>query len=165
MPHRVAGALLEAGDADRAQAMLALIRDTMIDSGDHELLAQSLSRLAELRPGRLEPLEWLVDLYGRASDSFRLPDALAQLAAAYETSGNDAKAIATYEKLLERTPEDETTRRKYMRLRAKTGLEPISGEIAPAVKSPPRKSLPWPRSPCPPSRAAKKKPSAILRRP
>ncbi len=98
------------------------------------MLAQTISRLAELRPGQLEPLEWLVDLYGRASDSFRLPDALAQLAAAYETSGNDAKAIATYEKLLERTPEDETTRRKYMRLRAKTGLEPISGEIAPAVK-------------------------------
>ncbi len=33
VPHRVAGALLEAGDVDRAQAMLALIRDTMIDSG------------------------------------------------------------------------------------------------------------------------------------
>ena len=134
VPHRVAGALLEAGDLDRAQAMVALVRNTMIDSGDHETLAQTISRLAERRPGQLEPLEWLVDLYGRASDSFRLPDALAQLAFAYETSGHDAKAIATYEKLLERTPEDETTRRKYMSLRAKAGLEPISGEIAPAVK-------------------------------
>ncbi len=37
------------------------------------------------------------------------------------------KALATYEKLLERTPEDETTRRKYMRLRAKSGLEPHLG--------------------------------------
>ena len=134
VPHRVAGALLEAGDLDRAQAMLALIRNTMIDSGDHETLAQTLSRLAERRPGQLEPLEWLVDLYGRASDSFRLPDALAQLAYAYEASGDEAKALATYEKLLERTPEDESTRRKYARLRAKTGLEPISGEVAPAVK-------------------------------
>jgi tetratricopeptide (TPR) repeat protein len=134
VPHRVAGALLEAGDLDRAQAMLAMIRDTMIDSGDHEILAQSLSRLAERKPGQLQPLEWLVDLYGRASDSFRLPDALAQLAYAYETSGDQSKALATYEKLLERTPEDETTRRKYLSLRAKTGLEPISGEIAPPVK-------------------------------
>ena len=134
VPHRVAGALLEAGDLDRAHAMLALIRDTMIDAGEHDALAQTLSRLAERKPGQLEPLEWLVDLYGRASDSFRLPDALAQLAYAYEASGNEAKAIVTYEKLLERTPEDETTRRKYMRLRAKTGLEPISGEISPAVK-------------------------------
>src|SRR4029077_17131213 len=32
VPHRVAGALLEAGNLDRAKAMLGLIRDTMIDS-------------------------------------------------------------------------------------------------------------------------------------
>jgi tetratricopeptide (TPR) repeat protein len=132
--HRVAGALLDAGDLKRAQAMLAMIRDAMIDSGEHETLAQTLTRLAEGMPGQLQPLEWLVDLYGRASDSFRLPDALAQLAFAYETAGDDSKAIATYEKLLERTPEDETTRRKYMRLRNKAGMEPISGEIAPPVK-------------------------------
>jgi pilus assembly protein FimV len=135
--HNVAVTLLAAGDLDRAQAMLAQIRDTMIDSGDHEILAQTLARLAELRPGQIEPLEWLVDLYGRASDSFRLPDALAQLAHAYEASGENTKALASYEKLLQRTPEDESNRRKYMRLRAESGLEPISGEIAPAVKLPP----------------------------
>jgi tetratricopeptide (TPR) repeat protein len=134
VPHRVAVALLEAGDVDRAHALLAQVRDTMIDSGDHEALAQTISKLAERRPGQLEPLEWLVDLYGRASDSFRLPDALAQLAFAYETAGDKARALATYEKLLERTPEDETTRRKYLQLRARAGLEPISGEISPAVK-------------------------------
>ena len=146
--HRVAvHVAAKPGDLDRAHAMLALIRDTMIDSGDHEALAQTLSRLAERRPGQLEPLEWLVDLYGRASDSFRLPDALAQLAYAYEASGNDAKALATYEKLLERTPEDETTRRKYMRLRAKTGLEPISGEIAPPVKLAPTEEAAKPAAP------------------
>jgi tetratricopeptide (TPR) repeat protein len=137
VPHRVAVALLEAGDLDQAQAMLAKIRDTMIDSGDHELLAQTISRLIERRPGQLVPLEWLVDLYGRASDSFRLPDALAQLAFAYETAGDSAKALATYEKLLERTPEDETTRRKYLRLRNQAGLEPLSGEIVPPVKTAP----------------------------
>jgi pilus assembly protein FimV len=147
VPHRVAGALLDAGDLDRAHAMLALIRDTMIDSGDHESLAQTISRLAERKPGQLEPLEWLVDLYGRASDSFRLPDALAQLAFAYETSGDHAKALATYEKLMERTPEDETNRRKYMALRAKSGLQPISGEISPAVKLAPSEEAAKPAVP------------------
>jgi len=132
--HRVAGALLEAGDLDRAQAMLALIRHAMIDAGEHEALGQSLLRLSEAKPGQVEPLEWLVDLYGRASDSFRLPDALAQLAYAYEGAGENDKALATFEKLMERTPEDETIRRKCMQMRAKAGLEPISGEMAPVVK-------------------------------
>jgi pilus assembly protein FimV len=147
VPHRVAGALLDAGELDRAHALLAMIRDTMIDSGDQESLAQSIARLAESKPGQLEPLEWLVDLYGRASDSFRLPDALAQLAYAYETSGDHAKALGTYEKLLERTPEDETTRRKYMALRAKSGLEPISGEISPPVKLAPTEEVAKPAVP------------------
>jgi tetratricopeptide (TPR) repeat protein len=132
--HRVAGALLEAGELDRAQGMLGSIRGTMIDSGEHEALAKTLAQLAERMPGEIEPLEWLVDLYGRASDSFRLPDALGQLAFAYEASGDDALAMATYEKLLERSPEDETVRRKFMDLRAKAGLEPLSGEISSVVK-------------------------------
>jgi pilus assembly protein FimV len=132
--HRVAGALLEAGELDRAQGMLGSIRGTMIDSGEHEALAKTLAQLAERMPGEIEPLEWLVDLYGRASDSFRLPDALGQLAFAYEASGDDVLAMATYQKLLERSPEDETVRRKFMDLRAKAGLEPLSGEISPVVK-------------------------------
>ncbi len=121
-------------DFDRAQALLALIRNTMIDSGDHEALAQTISRLAERRPGQIELLEWLVDLYGRASDSFRLPDALAQLAQGHEAAGNDKSALETYEQLLARSPEDETTRRQYMKLRAKAGLEPMEAEIPPPVK-------------------------------
>jgi pilus assembly protein FimV len=132
--HQVASVLIESSDFDRAQALLALIRDTMIDSGDHEALAQTFSRLAERRPENIEPLEWLVDLYGRASDSFRLPDALAQLARALELAGNDKRALETYQQLLARSPEDETTRRKYMKLRAKAGLEPMAAEIPPPVK-------------------------------
>jgi tetratricopeptide (TPR) repeat protein len=132
--HEVASALVDKGDFNRAQVLLGLIRNQMIDSGDHEPLAQTFSRLAEARPGDIEPLEWLVDLYGRASDSFRLPDALAQLARALELSGNDKRAIETYEQLLARTPEDETTRRQYMKLRAKAGLQPAAAEIPPPVK-------------------------------
>ena len=132
--HQVAIVLVEASDFDRAQPLLALIRNTMIDSGDHDALAQTFSRLVERRPGQIEPLEWLVDLYGRASDSFRLPDALAQLAQALEAAGNDERALETYEQLLARSPEDETTRRQYMKLRAKAGLEPMAAEIPPPVK-------------------------------
>ena len=131
--HEVASILVEKGDCDRAQVLLALIRNTMIDSGEHEALAQTFSRLAEGRPGQIEPLEWLVDLYGRASDSFRLPDALAQLAHALEAAGEDKRALETYEQLLARSPEDETTRRRYTNLRAKAGLEPVS-EIPRPVK-------------------------------
>jgi len=132
--HHAASGLLEAGDIDRAQALLASIRDTMIDSGEHDALAQTLTRLVESRPGQIVVLEWLVDLYGRASDSFRLPDALAQLAHAHETAGDDERALETYKQLLDRTPEDETTRRQYMRLRAKAGLEPAAAEIPLPVK-------------------------------
>jgi tetratricopeptide (TPR) repeat protein len=142
VPHQVAGALIEAGDFDRAHALLDSLRDTMIDSGDHEILAQTLTRLVERRPGSIEPLEWLVDLYGRASDSFRLPDALAQLAVAYESAGDDQKALATYEKLLERTPEDETTRRKYMRLRTSAGVDAAPMEMPPPVKIAPTEEVP-----------------------
>jgi tetratricopeptide (TPR) repeat protein len=140
--HQVANRLLEAGQLDRAQNLLGLIRNTMIDSGDHEVLAQSITKLSEARPRELEPLEWLVDLYGRASDSFRIPDALAQLAQAYEFSGDEPKAIATYQQLLERTPEDETTRRKYMRLCAKTGFDPATGGVTPPVKVAPQEAKP-----------------------
>ena len=39
--HRVANSLLDAGGLDRARDMLALVRDTMIDSGEHEALARA----------------------------------------------------------------------------------------------------------------------------
>jgi tetratricopeptide (TPR) repeat protein len=132
--HQVATFLIEARDFGRARVLLGTIRDAMIESGEYETLAQSFNRLIELQPGQIEPLEWLVDLYGRASDSFRLPDALAQLARAQESAGETAKALETYEKLIERSPEDETTRRSYMRLRAKAGLDSAPAEIPPPVK-------------------------------
>ncbi len=132
--HNVASVLIDAGNFGRAQVLLATIRNTMIDCGDYETLAQTFSRLVESQPGQIEPLEWLVDLYGRASDSFRLPDALAQLAQALQSKGENKRALETYEKLMERTPEDETTRRAYMKLREKAGIETAPTEIPPPVK-------------------------------
>ena len=83
LPYRVAAAQLEGGEADAALELLGEIRDAMTEGGEHEPLSQALTSVAEKLPERLEPLEWLVDLYRKTSDSFRLPDAIARLADAY----------------------------------------------------------------------------------
>jgi tetratricopeptide (TPR) repeat protein len=147
LAHRVAFALLDSGDPERAQHLLGLIRTTMTDAGDHENLAHTLSLLAERRAGQIEPLEWLVDLYGKASDSFRLPDALAQLAQGLEASGDTARALETYEKLLDRNREDEATRRHCVRLRANLGIKATSPDAAPPVAAKPAEPPPAPAPP------------------
>ena len=63
----------------RDLGILVQSRMQLIDAGEHEAVGKMLNQLAEGLPGRLEPLEWLVELYGRTSDSFRLPDALSSL--------------------------------------------------------------------------------------
>jgi tetratricopeptide (TPR) repeat protein len=150
LAHRVAEALLEAGEASRAQTLVGLIRIVMTDAGEHDTLAQTLSVLAEKRRGAIEPLEWLVDLYGRASDSFRLPDALARLAQALEASNRIEQALETYEKLLDRNREDEATRRHCVRLREKLGGRMAAAEAplrltAPRAEHPPA-AVPPPES-------------------
>ena len=67
--------------------------------------------------------QWLVELYGRTSDSFRLPDALANLGQAHEAAGNYDQALQAFEQLLDRDPENESARRQCERLRARLGLE------------------------------------------
>jgi tetratricopeptide (TPR) repeat protein len=84
-------------------------------------------------PKRLEPLEWLVDFFGRTSDSFRLPDALAQLAQAAEKAGNTDRARQVYEQLIDRNPEDESVRRRYSSLLARLGMKPAP-DLTPPVK-------------------------------
>src|SRR2546422_6271514 len=58
--YKVGVAMVDAGELDRALELLGLIREVMIEAGEQERLAQTLSRAAEQMPGRLEPLEWLV---------------------------------------------------------------------------------------------------------
>ena len=76
---KVTEAMLEGGQAERAMSLISRIRIPMTDAGEHEGVAHLLTELSTRLPGRLEPLEWLVDTFGRTSDSFRLPDALAHL--------------------------------------------------------------------------------------
>jgi len=62
---------LESEQGDRAMSILSRIRIPMIDAGEHDGVVNLLQNLASRMPGRLEPLEWLVDTFGRMSDSFR----------------------------------------------------------------------------------------------
>ena len=143
----VATAYLEAGDADRALLLMDLIREAMTDAGEHESLSQTLTRMAEEWPKRIEPLEWLVELYGRTSDSFRLPDALANLAQAYEAAGNHDQALRAFEKLLDRDPENESARRQCERLRARMGLggaAPQPEPVKPVPQVEPKPAAPPP---------------------
>jgi tetratricopeptide (TPR) repeat protein len=143
--HTVVDALLEAGSLEPALKLLGHIRAAMTES-DHEGLERSLDRAAEKMPDRYEPLEWLIELFGRNNDSFRMPDVLARLAQTAERAGDLARARLAYEQLLERSPEDEATRRRYVQLRARLGLEPMA-EVQPFVKMTSAEAAPPPPPP------------------
>ena len=135
--HRVAAMVLETEDPGPALVLIDLVRGSMTDAGEHEVLSQLLIRATERLPERIEPREWLVELYGRASDSFRLPDALAKLAESYEAAGQHDRARQTYEQLLEQNPENEGVRRKYNKLQKMTGGHAAVEEVpcAPAPQT------------------------------
>ncbi len=128
--HKAAAALLEAGQAEEALKLLGQIRDLLIESGEQEQLGKTLLSAVEKMPGRLEPLEWLVDLYRKTSDSFRLPDAMRQLADAYASAGDAQGAERLYEDLLERNPDNEDLLQCLNRVRTQTGREPVFGPPA-----------------------------------
>ena len=128
-------ALLESGQGERAMSVLSRIRIPMIDAGEHEGVVHLLNDLATRLPGRLEPLEWLVDTYGRTSDSFRLPDALAQLGDALVASGKTERAREIFQQLVDREPESDSAKRKLHDVLLKLGL--VQGESVAAVPQPP----------------------------
>ncbi|PYU55418.1 MAG: hypothetical protein DMG55_27720 [Acidobacteria bacterium] len=119
---KVVESLLQAGNGEKAMEILAQSRLPMIDAGEHEVVGKVLSELAAGLPGRIEPLEWLVELYGRTSDSFRLPDALANLGDALIAQQQWERAKKTFEQLLDREPESDSARRKLNGVLAKMGL-------------------------------------------
>jgi tetratricopeptide (TPR) repeat protein len=118
---KVTEALLESGQTDRAMSLLSRIRIPMIDAGEHEGVAHLLQGLADRMPGRLEPLEWLVDTFGRTSDSFRLPDALAHLGDALVAAGKLDRAKEVFQQLVDRDPENDSAKRKLHDLLRKMG--------------------------------------------
>jgi pilus assembly protein FimV len=124
-------ALLESGQVDRAMALLDRTRTPMIDAGEHEVVGKLLNELAERLPGKIEPLEWLVETYGRTSDSFRLPDALAQLGDALVAAKQYDRAKQVYEQLVDRQPESDPAKRKLNDVLRKMGL--VAGAAAEPV--------------------------------
>jgi tetratricopeptide (TPR) repeat protein len=149
LAQRVCEALLQAGDTERAMALVDRIRIPMIDAGEHEAITGLLNGLAARSGGRLEPLEWLVDTYGRTSDSFRMPEALTQLGDAAMAAGDLARAKEVFEKLVDRQPESDAARRKLNEVMQRMGLireEPIP---MPETVEPLEIKVPMPPAPAP----------------
>jgi pilus assembly protein FimV len=119
---KVCEAMLEAGQSDRAMSLISRVRVPMIDAGEHEAVSHLLNELATRLPGRLEPLEWLVDTYGRTSDSFRMSDALAQLGDALVAAKKLDRAKDVFQQLVDREPESDPAKRKLNEVLKKLGL-------------------------------------------
>ncbi len=126
---KIVEALLESGQSDRAMSIIGQIRVPMIDGGEHEIIGRLQNELAGRMPGRLEPLEWLVDFYGRTSDSFRLPDALAHLGDALAAANQLERAKTIFEQLVDRQPDSDSAKRKLDGVLRQMGL--LTAEPAP----------------------------------
>src|SRR6202008_3118701 len=83
----------------------------------------------------IEPLEWLVETYGRTSDSFRLPDALAHLGDALVAAKQYDRAKEIFEQLVDRQPESDSAKRKLNDLLRKMGvLAPEPAAVEPVLE-------------------------------
>src|SRR5262249_42100125 len=89
-----------------------------------------LNDLAARTPTRIEPREWLVDTYGRMSDSFRLPDALSQLGDVLVANKQYPRAKEILEQLVDKQPESDAAKRKLNNVLVKMGLkQPEPGAV------------------------------------
>jgi len=127
---KVTEGFLESGQGERAMSILSRIRIPMIDAGEQDGVVHLLQNLATRLPGRLEPLEWLVDTFGRTSDSFRLPDALANLGDALLASGKSERAKEVFQQLVDRDPENDSAKRKLNEVLRKMGVLPAEPKPA-----------------------------------
>ncbi len=142
---KVVEALLQSGQDEKALEILDRSRVPMIDAGEHEAVGRLLNELAVAMPDRFEPREWLVDLYGRTSDSFHLTDALGHLGDVLVANRQLERAKKTFEQLVEREPENDSARRKLDGvIRRMQGLAP---EEAPEVPEQPLLPTDFQRSP------------------
>ena len=123
---KVVEALLEAGQTHKTMGILDQSRIPLTDAGEHEAVGKMLNALAERMPGRLEPLEWLVELYGRTSDSFHMPDALAKLGDALVEDEQYDRAKKIFEQLVERQPDSDSAKRKLNNALRKLDLPPAA---------------------------------------
>jgi pilus assembly protein FimV len=122
LAQKVAESLLESGQGEKAMTILERTRIPMIDAGEHEIVGRLLNDLSARLPRNIEPLEWLVDMYGRTSDSFRLPDALANLGDALAAANQFERAKEVFQQLVDREPESDAAKRKLNGVLRELGL-------------------------------------------
>jgi len=146
LAQKVAETLLESEQAERALALVSRLRIPMLDSGEHDAVTKLLNELVAKMPGRLEPLEWLVDSYGRTSDSFRMPDALAQLGDALVAAKQLPRAKEVFEQLVDRQPESDSSKRKLNDVLRRMGL-PAPEEEPEPVQETLQAEIPQPEAP------------------
>jgi tetratricopeptide (TPR) repeat protein len=139
---KVVEALLQSGNGEKAMKILEKSRLPMIDAGEHEVVGKLLNELAANMPGSIEPLDWLVELYGRTSDSFRLPDALMSLGDALAAEQQWERAKNAFEQLLDREPENDSAKRKLSGVLRKMGVLAPGEAEEPASAEPPESPVP-----------------------
>src|SRR5437016_2364330 len=137
---KVVEALLEAGQTQKAMGILEQSRIPLTDAGEHEAVGKMLQALAERMPGRLEPLEWLVEHYGRTSDSFHMPDALAKLGDALVADQQYDRAKTIFAQLVERQPDSDSVKRKLNNVLRQLGL-PAAADVPDEVPAIPEDHL------------------------
>ena len=135
LAQKVAETLLESEQTERTLALVSRLRIPMLDSGEHDAVTKLLNELVGKMPGRLEPLEWLVDSYGRTSDSFRMPDALAQLGNALLAANQLTRAKEVFEQLVDRQPESDSSKRKLNEVLRRMGLPAPEEEPEPVPET------------------------------
>ena len=131
---KVVDALLQADDGEQAFALLNRIRIPMVDAGEGEAVGRLLGELSARLPGRLEPLEWLVELHSKSKDSSNLPDALAQLGNALVAAKKYERAKEIFEQLVARDPESDAAKRKLNDVLRKLGQDVEDETPAPAAE-------------------------------
>jgi len=119
---KVVESLLQAGNGEKAMEILEKSRLPMIDAGEHEVVTKLLNELSASMPGAIEPLEWLVELYGRTSDPLHMADALAHLGDALVADRQYDRAKTIFEQLVDREPESDSAKRKLNHVLRKLGL-------------------------------------------
>jgi tetratricopeptide (TPR) repeat protein len=135
LAQKVAEAMLESGQTEQAMALVSRLRIPMLDAGEHDAITRMLNDLTAKTPGRLEPLEWLVDSYGRTSDSFRLPDALAHLGDALAEAGQLERAKEIFEQLVDRQPESDFAKRKLNGILRRMGMNAPEEDSEPITET------------------------------
>jgi tetratricopeptide (TPR) repeat protein len=126
MAVKTVSAVLETDKPEGVLNLLGSMRKPMADHGDTEQLSQMLQAAATRLPGRMEPHEWLVELYTQVNDAFHLPQALAQLGQAAAAAGHFDRARQVYEQLIERSPEDGNIRKNLEQVRSRLGMDPLA---------------------------------------